>query len=84
MILWFDYNIMNVANVVMFYLAIISDATNEFLPGDNKDLLNWISPVPKGIAELSRWSEWLNSVVCDSSMAPLPHECTYWGQLEEQ
>ena len=31
---------MDVANVVMFYLVTISDATNEFLPGDNKDLLN--------------------------------------------
>ena len=26
----------------MFYLVIISDMTNEFLLGDNKDLLNWI------------------------------------------
>ena len=33
---------MDVVNVVMFYLVIIFDATNEFLPGDNKDLLNWI------------------------------------------
>ena len=38
-ILWSNY-VMDVVNVVMFYLIIISDATNEFLPGDNKDLLN--------------------------------------------
>ena len=31
---------MDVVNVAMFYLVIISDITNEFLPGDNKDLLN--------------------------------------------
>ena len=42
MIIWFHCNIMpmDVVNVVMFYLVIISDATNEFLPGGNKDLLN--------------------------------------------
>ena len=39
MILWFN-NVMDVVNIVMFYLVIISDATNVFLPGDNKDLLN--------------------------------------------
>ena len=27
---------MDVVNVVLFYLEIISDATNELLPGDNK------------------------------------------------
>ena len=32
-ILWFNYNVMDVANVV-------SDATNEFLPEDNEDSLN--------------------------------------------
>ena len=42
MILWFDYNVMDVVNVVMLYLVIISDAKNEFLPGDNNALLNWI------------------------------------------
>ena len=31
---------MDVVNVLMFYLVIISDSTNECLPGDNKDLLN--------------------------------------------
>ena len=40
MIIWSNYNVMDVVNVVMFYLAIISDVTNEFLPGDDKDLLN--------------------------------------------
>ena len=30
---------MDVAKVVMFYLVIICDATNEFLPEDNKDLI---------------------------------------------
>ena len=40
MILWFNYNAMGVVHVVMFSLVIISDATNNFLPGDNKDLLN--------------------------------------------
>ena len=30
--------------VVMFYFVIISDAINEFLPGDDKDLLNEFLP----------------------------------------
>ena len=39
MILWFDYVMpMDVVNVVMFYLVIMFDATNEFLPGDNGEL----------------------------------------------
>ena len=33
---------MDVDNVVMLYLVTISDATNEILPGDNTDLLNYI------------------------------------------
>ena len=33
------HNVMDVANVAMLYLVIISDATNEFLLGDKKDLL---------------------------------------------
>ena len=40
MILWFSYNIMDVVNIVMFYLVIISEATIEFLSGENTDLLN--------------------------------------------
>ena len=32
---------MDVGNVVMFYLVIISDTTNKFFPGDNKDLMNY-------------------------------------------
>ena len=28
-------------NLVIFYLVSISDTTNEFLLGDNEDLLNW-------------------------------------------
>ena len=36
----FIYNVMNVVNVVMFYLVIISDTINKFITGDNKDLLN--------------------------------------------
>ena len=32
----------DVVNANMFYLVIISDTTNEFLPGDYKDLQNWI------------------------------------------
>ena len=32
MILWLNYNVMDVESVVMFYLVIVSDATNEFLP----------------------------------------------------
>ena len=39
MILWFNHDGMDVVNVVMFCLVIISNATN-FLPGDNKDVLN--------------------------------------------
>ena len=41
MILWFNHNVMDVVNVFMFYLVTISDTTIDFLPGDNKDLLNW-------------------------------------------
>ena len=37
MILRFSHNVMDVVNVVMFYLVIISDATHEFLPGCDKD-----------------------------------------------
>ena len=33
---------MAVVNVVMLSLVIISDATSEFLAGDDKDLLNYI------------------------------------------
>ena len=40
MILRFNYNVMDVVNVVMFSWIIISDATNEFIPGNNKGLLN--------------------------------------------
>ena len=39
-ILCLDYNVMDVVNVVMFYLVIISDASCELLPGDSKDELN--------------------------------------------
>ena len=42
MILWSNYNIVDVVNVIMFNLIIISDATNQFLPGDNRGLLNRI------------------------------------------
>ena len=34
MILWFNYNVKDVVYIVMFYFVIISDTTNEFLPGD--------------------------------------------------
>ena len=42
MSLWLNYNAtsMDVVNVVMFDLIIISDAANESLHGDNKNLLN--------------------------------------------
>ena len=33
---------MDVVNLVIFHLVIISDTTNKFLPVENKDLLNWI------------------------------------------
>ena len=40
MILWFDHSVMDVVvNVVMFCLVIISDATNEFLPRADTDVL---------------------------------------------
>ena len=39
MVLWFNYNVMDVVDVVTLYFVFISDTTNEFLPGD-KDLLN--------------------------------------------
>ena len=42
MILWFNYNVTDMVNAVKFYLVIISDATSESLPGDNKDLLNTV------------------------------------------
>ena len=34
----------------MFYLVIISDATNDFLSGGNEDLLNWLKLTTKAIA----------------------------------
>ena len=40
MILWFNYNVMDVISMDMFYLVIISDAANECFSGDNKGLLN--------------------------------------------
>ena len=40
MISWFKHNAMDVESVVVHYLVFISDTTSEFLPGDNKDLLN--------------------------------------------
>ena len=36
MMLWLNYNVMDMVNVVMFYLVTISDTTNEILPGENK------------------------------------------------
>ena len=33
---------MDLVNVVMFDLVIVSDTTTDFLPGDSEDLLNWI------------------------------------------
>ena len=39
-ILWFNHNVKDVVNVVMLCLVIIFDATNDFIPRDNKDLLN--------------------------------------------
>ena len=35
MILWFNHNVMAVINIVLFYLVIISDAINKFLPGED-------------------------------------------------
>ena len=40
MILLLNHNAMYVVTVAMFYLVIISDTTDEFLPGDDKDILN--------------------------------------------
>ena len=40
-IVWFHYNAMDVINVVVFYLVIISDATNAFLHRDDQDPLNY-------------------------------------------
>ena len=34
--------IMTMMIIIDIYLVIISESTNEFLPGDNTDLLNWI------------------------------------------
>ena len=39
----FYHNVVGVVNAVLFYLVIISDATNKFLHGDNKDFLNLMS-----------------------------------------
>ena len=38
MLVWFNYSVMDVVNVLVFYLAIISGNTNDFLPGDDKGL----------------------------------------------
>ena len=40
MVLWFNGNVIDVVNVVMFYLLYISDTADEFLPGGDKDLWN--------------------------------------------
>ena len=40
-ILWFNYDVMDDVNVVMFHLVIISDATNEFLPGQKRRFIEW-------------------------------------------
>ena len=42
MIIRFSYYVMpmDTVNVVMFNFVFISDAANEFIHGDNKDLLN--------------------------------------------
>ena len=40
MILWFNYNGMDVVNVVFFYLVIIFEVINEFFYGDNTDSLH--------------------------------------------
>ena len=40
MVLWFNYNVMDVVNVATFCLVIISHDTNELHLGDNKNLLN--------------------------------------------
>ena len=37
MMSWSNYNVMDVINVVMLYVVIISDDTNEFLLCDIKD-----------------------------------------------
>ena len=39
MVVWFSHNVMDVVNVVI-YLVVISDATDKFVTGDNRDLLN--------------------------------------------
>ena len=38
-IIRFNSNVMDVVNVIIFYLVLSSDTTNEFLPGGNKDIL---------------------------------------------
>ena len=35
-----SYNVMDMVNVVMFYLVPTFDTTNEFFSGDNRDILN--------------------------------------------
>ena len=42
MVLWFRYYGMHqdVINVAMYYLVIIPDTTDEFLPGDSKHFYN--------------------------------------------
>ena len=40
--IWFNHNVVDMVDVVMFYLVIIADATHDFLSGDHKDLLKWV------------------------------------------
>ena len=42
MIFWFNHSTMDGVIEIMFYLVIISYATNEFLPANNKGFLYWI------------------------------------------
>ena len=39
-VLWYNHNVVDVINKGMSYLVITSDATSDFLRGDDKDLLN--------------------------------------------
>ena len=78
MILWFNYNIMDVVNVVMFYLITIPDATNEFLSGDNKSLSNWTGLNTGNNLHKKAYNSRLHEVTCDCSL----HEHTQDSSLQ--
>ena len=73
MILWLSYNDMNMVNVVPFYLVIILDATNEFLHGDNKDIVE---------SEQNRSNRSLKSMQSDPDTIQTSQQSTFTSHIK--